>query len=127
MTHEDFVTFEQAKALKGFGFNSKCMYWYHPEDPFNIIESVVCCNHNDFNRPYSAPTLAQAQKWLREVRGLCICSMCKIDNRRRYKYQWMITFLDENKSDSSADIFFDSYEKALSAGIDKAIEILKQQ
>lgn len=133
--NEDFVKYEQAKALKELGFNRECHYRFNIDK--QIVPNVVYSNAGvdsddvavDVNfrciGDISAPTLSQAAKWLREVKKLCICSINKIDNRGRYKYQWLVVFLNEDKSESSDPKFFDTYEQALSSGIDKALEFLK--
>lgn len=125
MKQEDFVTYEQAVKLKELGFDWECRHWY-----FNPTRNkVFICIHDcfDYKDMTRAPSLALAAKWLRTENNLCVCSFCKIDRRGRYKYQWMLTFLKEDKSVTPDDIFFDTYEEALSAGIDKALELIKEK
>ena len=78
---------------------------------------------NNENTP-SAPTLSQAQKWLREVKEICITPLIKI-HKGQYKYAWDITLFKEDRSIWDENEIFDTYEQALSAGIGSALELLK--
>ena len=68
MEHEDFVTFDQAKRLNELGFDWECHEYYY--NPTQRIIYTYGSNCFDFDNMTKAPTLAQAQKWLREVKGL---------------------------------------------------------
>ena len=61
------VTFDQAKRLKAAGFNWFAPAWYHPngEDLFPGTH----LNHSQ-NEAVSAPTVALALKWMRDVKGV---------------------------------------------------------
>lgn len=124
MAHEDFVTYEQSVKLKELGFDWECNHWYHPLEPDKIIECQTYCNYNGFERPYSAPTLSQVQKWMREGKDIHIQSkICFI------KFDWyaqLIKGLSYHPKIICATTHFDTYEQALSAGIDKALELLKE-
>ena len=128
MIYEDFVTYDQAKVLKELGFDWKCNHWYHPLEPEKIIECQTYCNHNSFERPYSAPTLAQAQKWLRETNNVIIeiyCFKCIVK-----LLVWNFTIVDNNDKEliePEHENPFNTYEQSLSAGIDKALELLKER
>lgn len=122
---EDFVTFEQAVQLKELGFDWQCNYWYHPLETEKIIECQTYCNHNSFERPYSAPTLSQAQKWLRE-KGIIILVLATSNLETGASYYYYI-FKEKSLDDIEADAVYSTYEQALSAGIDKAIELLKEK
>lgn len=129
---EDYVTSEQAKILKELGFDWECNHWYHPLEPDKIIECQTYCNHNSFERPYSAPTLAQAQKWLREKYKLWLEPTICISNVNRYSCDIydLKTADEENYMDgptTEIEDTFDNPEQALSAGIGKALELLKQE
>lgn len=145
--NEDFVTYYQAVKLKELGFDWKVRACYrrklilddnpHYTEPKFIHNDTMgkrwTTNYND-NRCgggsgkyyYSAPTLAQAQKWLREEKKLIIC--IGHGSSIPAMYYWYI-----NKSDGTiidGDIEskdYDTYEQALSAGIDKALELLKEK
>lgn len=117
--NEDYVTFEQAKRLKELGFDWKCNYWYHPADRL-LYESMGVYNHNGHKTVYSAPTLAQAQKWIYDKFGWWIIPLMVKEN----KFIFDIT----DKYVELIDQSFESYDTpfiALSAGIDKALELIK--
>ena len=121
MNTEDFVTHEQALALKKLGFSYDCDYLYL--DKSQLIKYDY---HNEFynvqfyENCISAPTLAQAQKWLRESKGIYIEPnfiytpvfevMIKSEHYALYKR------IDER---------YASYEEALSAGIAKCLKLLE--
>lgn len=135
MAREDYVSLEQAKALKELEFDWECYSLYNENGKLspNLEEwcDIAFLNYNYHDELCSAPTLAQAQKWMREVKELDIdiTLFREIDAReepvriKRY-YNCEIAY-SEDAEDLSED--FDSYEEALSAGIDKAIEILKEE
>ena len=133
-THEDYVSFEQAKALKELEFDWEVVkgYSHFPGEKiktFNAQEENVNAIYSKWC--FAAPSLYQTQKWLREVKKLDIdiTLFRDIDARReppkikRY-YNCEIAY-----SEDSEDLYedFDSYEEALSSGINKALELLKQQ
>lgn len=133
---EDYVTFEQALRLKELGFDWKCLYWYHPneDDKTKRFRMSNEMNHNFYKRGISAPTLSQAAKWLREVKDIIIGIDFDnwYDKYICYVYKKII-YNSENIKDSYGSMLvtnkenedFDTYEKALLAGIDKALELLK--
>jgi hypothetical protein len=63
----NLVTFEQAKRLKAAGFDWFAPAWYHPngEDLFPGTH----LNHSQ-TEAFSAPTVALALKWMRDVKGM---------------------------------------------------------
>ena len=83
MNNEDFVSYDLAMRLKQAGFDRSCSHYYTKEnttDDYVWITTSAFTSEDwnsgkndepDFLKPLcSAPTLAQAQKWLRE-RGMC--------------------------------------------------------
>ena len=127
MTHEDYVSFEQAKALKTLGFDWECYQFYNGDKKLWSYTSIGygddCRNWNDeYNAAIggsecSAPTLAQAAKWLREVKQIIIIP-CVMYKEGVMKYDFYIVDEPIDLLDSKG---FDTYEEALSAGIDKTL------
>lgn len=113
--NEDFVTFEQAVKLKELGFDWECISKYNEEHKF-----VICAKFRDNNQSdwdISAPTLSQAQKWLREVKGIDV----HYDyGRNKWTYYW-----GRRWSQALYEEEYDTPIDALSAGIDKVLEYLK--
>ena len=125
---EDYVTFEQAVKLRELGFDWECFFPY--TDGKIIINHPCPINWN--NHGYtgyeliSAPTLCQVQKWLREVKEIFVYSQITRQPELKGKHYWEIT----SKNGETLDCIpygklFDTYEQALSAGIDNALELLK--
>lgn len=84
METTDYCSYELSKALKVAGFDEPCYFYYTKEDaPDGHVWLTGSANgspHNynqtrEWNPPAprcSAPTLCQAQKWLREKNGIAI-------------------------------------------------------
>lgn len=135
---EDFVTYEQARILKDLGFDWECTHYYDDGDAEIKEQSIYVgptagesvsisdvidggfnkCNGNAMD----APTLSQAAKWLREVKEICVTSSINI-HKGKYKFNWSITLFKEGRGIWDESVIYDTYEDALSAGIDRALEL----
>ena len=140
---EEYVTYEQAVKLKELGFDLEVNHYY--DDEKDLVESLADYNnedsyhssetaYDDFNHGYcdevfcSAPTLSQAQAWLRD-KGIHIALNPYSISPDRYdgdNYFWSFELYQVPtggwlKVNGGG---FDTYELALSAGIDKALELL---
>lgn len=137
----DFCSFEQCVKLKELGFDWECDYRY--VDNRDLLGLFNLINVHEFyhltgvkitDDSVPAPTLSQAQKWLREVKDIIIG--IDFDNWHEkhvcHVYKKII-YNSENIKDSYGSMLvtnesnedFDSYEEALSMGIDAALELLK--
>ena len=67
---EDFVSFDIAKKLEEKGFDCKTRYGYLP--PMPVLLEAFCDTNWSAKNGYSAPTIAQALKWLREEKKIYI-------------------------------------------------------
>ena len=96
---EEYVTYEQAVKLKELGFDWEC---------------------NHFNPDCSAIRLDQAQRWLREKHNLSVEPICNMVR------QWNVNVCEIDNFGTAvySKMNLDTYELALSAGIDKALELL---
>ena len=122
---EDFVTYEQAVKLKELGFPGyDCSYGY-----YTIKGNISFKRVGAFwDIPFlPAPTLAQAQKWLYEKHNLWI--EVSIDDNTKTPFIYDIF----QKGNCHDDLAYDRWSdkpfsehpwQALSAGIDKAMELL---
>ncbi len=141
MNKEDFVSYEIAQALKKAGFDWPCKYYYTKESAKdkNVWLTFTLGASEDFNRENkirrslgicSAPTLAQAQKWLRVQMGMDVYVIPRWQNA----YEVVARELGKRPADTRL-LFnlwdyakpYDTYESALSAGITAALEILTDQ
>lgn len=135
MDEKEFVSFETAKKLKEAGYGKKCCsVWHFDGEKANLIEDYPATFHgesNDFNNSdifglyvYSAPMLWQAQKWLR-IRGVEVVVEPRFSDYRLIGYDWHI--FDDCSGDYSLRAplpFAGTYEAALSAGIDAALDFI---
>ena len=155
MNNEDFVTYEQAAKLKELGFDWECTHFYDCFDLDILISSseivsndggvaytisVDNLSHNfnldngDGFNGASAPTLAQVAKWLREVKDIIIGIdfdnwhdkyECHVYKRMGYSGENIRDTYGSRLVTNEFHEDFDTYEEALSEGINKAIELLK--
>ncbi len=139
MNTEDYVAYEQAVMLKKYGFDESCSYYYNPNQ--SLLRAKICAlSPETTNNRYldetadgmaTAPSLAQAAKGLREAKGLFIdIWLCAAG------YGWTIekcgdlncngtyvAMCDEDGDDKNSGMFT-TYEKALSAAIDAASDLI---
>lgn len=132
--NEDYVSYELAKKLKECGFADPCDHYYIKDNaPDGTAWIVPTTYREDFNAdsyfPFckplcSAPTLAHAQKWLREVKGLHIAITWG------YSFQWLwfglhITKFPKGDEFEKGNFGYSTYEQALFAGISASLELIK--
>ncbi len=130
MAQEDFVSLECAKLLKEKGFDEPCCGYYHlcNNDEFDEEDSFELAPNGDFqnslnNYRVGAPTLSEAQKWLRHTHNIHISVVCTA------AHCW--AFIGIKYTDlghdfiavSDEEIF--SYESALNAGIIEALKMIE--
>lgn len=127
---EHYVTYDQAVKLKEFGFDAECNQYYLCDNNDTINHTNGAYNHNDNGLAYSAPRLDQAQAWLREVKEIdvlvfnCSCGYgWEISKANPESRGTGIAIFDDEGEDENSGMWL-SYESALSAGIDKALELL---
>lgn len=136
METTDFCSYELSKRLKGCGFNEPCDHYYNGHGNLNRYADTdrINRNTNGHHTPScSAPTLAHAQKWLREEKGIdvlvwnCACGygweISKADPQSRGT---TLEFYDDNGEDRDSGMWL-TYENALSAGINVALQLLDNE
>lgn len=140
---EDYCTYEQAVKLKELGFDWKTTHYYDENGiltaSFEEIsadggyEYIVSIDNlvGNFNLQNgqddewcSAPTMAQAAKWLRDIKGTII--LVDVLRGKREIFYWKISDSSGFWIDSSVDNY-NTYEEALLAGIDEVLEITKNK
>lgn len=140
MTPEDYVSYPLALALKKVGFDYPCYFYYTRKDsPDDHVYSTTSEEAPiDYNRSVyagcSMPTLAQAQKWLRDRCGIhidvCIYSDYSTDADGKVCDRWDFWGFDlyavsGGEMMEDGDGMYDSYEQTLSAGIAAALELIE--
>lgn len=127
MDNKDFVSYETAKRLKGAGFSYPCSYYYTSEDAqkrhvwLTRGSQLANLNKDAGLIKCSAPTLWNAQKWLREEHKLHILVDSGFDTWW-YKIFRVYGFCMNEGNDG-----YKSYEEALSAGIDSALDLINNK
>lgn len=122
MNTEDFVTYEQAVKLKECGFDCLCICYYNRSISRSRIIisgrelSAASCDCDEI----LCPSLSQAAKWLREVKGIDIDVRTDCIGGRKYNY----VLYDGDRQFYARDNYT-TYEPAFSAGIDAALELIK--
>ena len=147
--HENYVSLEVAKLLKQVGFDWGCPTAWDltfPNEPYLNYDAIYPVDfRNNLDDVFYAPTLAVAQKWLREVKNIEICIHWEIEfeekeldwNKRRYCYD-IDTHVDDIPLLSIDDDYwaegyhtfgnsYSTYEEAQEAGIKKALEMILEK
>lgn len=141
------ITWEQAIETYGDGYD---YITHHGTFPVNVVGELLydvreknICFARNFQTVY-APTLELAAKWLRDEKDICvvvteytggdrdISRTYRVDIHYNVTNEYgtfreteYIDYKNQNSKDMDNWEYFTKYEEALSAGIDKAIEILK--
>lgn len=138
METTDFCPYELSKKLKACGFDEPCSGKYVdcPKDP-TLFRRMGCQAWNLEKDEVIAPSLYEAQKWLREKKGIAI-NVIAHDRSDRYvegKYHWSEAYLPNFKESGLqwADWFiygkhplFDTYEEALSDGLNQMLQLIEK-
>ena len=156
LTEKDYCDYETCVALKELGYKVPTSAYYMPNNETLYFVSnpyrggyVIDCfhSHNSLREDVmthdciDAPTMWEAQKWLREEKEVYVTVIPEYNEFgpiKGVKYRlevayWKddefgyetIEWLDEECPHTI--ITFDSYEEALSEGIKGAVEILKEE
>ena len=126
--NEDFVTFELAKKLKEKGFNKRVCGYYWETGGLSICNTPM--NSNALENEFSAPTISQVLKWLREEKKIHIEFVAAA-----YGYNYIVSDTPEKggtdrhcsaikyegPNDGGA---WDEYEAAAIAGIEYCLDNL---
>ena len=136
LSNKDYCDYETCVALKEFGYKVPTSAYYMPNNNKLIFVSnplrggyVIDCfrSHNSFPKNVmtsnyiDAPTMWEAQKWLREEKKLVVLvgfDFCPITSE--IVYNWVIV-VNRNTAKKSS-YTYDYFEEALSEGIKEAIK-----
>jgi hypothetical protein len=117
LEYRDYVSIELAKKLKQAGYAERThAYWgYYPKgNDYNLYVSAV--GESTYNEPdYAAPTLYEAQLWLLHKYRLTIITTL------RFKTLEHVSTVHRVTDTFIARAFCGSYQKALAAAIDAAV------
>ncbi len=148
MNNEDFVTYDIAVRFKKAGFDWPCYFYYTKENATDdevwfTTAGVHAKDWNsgrndepDFLKPLcSAPSLWEAQKWLRDEWDIhidaCVFGDCSEDADGKVADEWTFWAFDIYNTESGRQIVdydeeYDNYEAALSAGIEAALKLIEE-
>ena len=141
LTKNDFCDYDTCVALKELGYNRGAYAYYFPNHKEDLIfntHQMRGCSINEMLKGYNtypkdvmghelidAPTLWEAQKWLREEKKIVVLvgfDFCPIISE--IVYNWVIVVNGNSAKKSSYT--YDCFEEALSDGIKEAVKILKE-
>ena len=137
ITKKDYCDYETCVALKELGYKVPTSAYYMPNNNQLLFVSnpfrggyVIDCfySHNSLPKDVmtsnyiDAPTMWEAQKWLREERGMLLQpAYLELSD------EWICVIRDKNKRHGYSAQKQKNYEEALSEGIKKTVEILKEE
>lgn len=135
----EFVTYEQALALKELGFDEHCFGYYADktgEDKTiytvsqvqgSINSMSIHFNTGSASYQFSAPLYQQAFRWFREKHGLRIANYGSINYSGELSEYFEIFKYDYGTSNKAMSITVGAinYEEAEQACLDKLIEIVR--
>lgn len=115
MIEESYVSFYTAKLLKDAGFDIVCDHWYNDKGVFD----------GDCPKLYEAPTLALAERWLREENDTFV-KMERVGrfDGKEFRFYWSYSIISVSTAclKSISGGRYDCYEEALEAGIAQVLE-----
>lgn len=136
-THNSYISLRTAKILKRLGFHWECHACYQNEElrEFTISHDshqTLVMDYNkvvDYMDLLSAPTLAVAQRWLREVKDIDVYIFPTTNNKRGCVYEWGIKTFGralwvEGQPYTNQ---YETYEEAQEAGIKKTLEMILEK
>ena len=153
LTEKDYCDYEICVALKELGYKVPTSAYYMPHhkdliwvsNPFRGGYVIDCFySHNSLPKDVmtanfiDAPTLWEAQKWLREEKGMLVDSMVFADNSidadGKVVDRW-IYYSCAILNTSTAEFIrsydqsdeYDTYEEALLEGIKEAVKLLMEK
>jgi hypothetical protein len=148
LTEKDYCDYETCVALKELGFSEPTLAYYHgflsskpllylvidedcmPEDGVNVFDLLSNSNKHKDSKNIDAPTLWEAQKWLREEKKIDVLIQLEtkdIHLSSKYYSIYMSYMSRFRREFSYISPNFDSYEEALAEGVRQAIKILKEK
>jgi len=120
---KEFVTYEQAVALKELGFDEECFGYY-------VITTLLITTDNVYNSKeipvIKAPLKQQVFRWFREKYNQNSFIELVYQDRLKFDYVLYVNKKEE-ECENYGDGPFNTYDEAENACIDKLIKTAKQQ
>lgn len=122
MEHEPHVSLDTANLLKQAGFDWNCQGFYK-ENVFYSGSIEYCSNYYYQESVYvKAPSLYVAQRWLREVKEMCIV-VFPVENR----FTFIIVKFGEKFNQDDYILEYHTYEEAQETGIKRALGLILEK
>lgn len=124
MNYEDYCSYELSIRLKEKGFDWKCFHYWRTNgfNPIFMQSETPISIDNRKGYQYPSPTISQAQKWLRDEKQILVLIFPWSNN---YQVKIFVMYSDIWQQHSISDnVVFNNYEQALSAGIERALELI---
>jgi len=115
---KEFITYEQALALKELGFDEPC-FGYWKMSGWLIEEKTRTDGYTHADQLCSASLFQQAFRWFREKYN--IISSTRTHFNEEFFYEIYVDDMNEITSD-----YYNTYEEAELACLNKLIELAKQ-
>ncbi len=123
---KEFVTYEQALALKELGFHEECFAWYNYGELLEFGNDHILDMYAGEDKKPVAPLKQQVFRWFREKYNQN--SFIELVYQDGIKYDYVLyADKDEEECENFGDGPFNTYEEAEDVCIDKLIEIVKNQ
>jgi hypothetical protein len=124
-------SFEQAKRLKNVGFDWEVQCYYKSKKNNVLFFGQSLVDHNVDDYDYSAPSVALALKWFRDVKGIPSSVECDGHKCVKLKYvpfyigAWYRVWTEDNQYARNPTVkSFNSYESAESALLDELLTLI---
>ena len=130
MITEQYVSFDTAKLLKQAGFGIPVYDFWEYVGEYVECRSDCAANHNKHGHLTSRPTQAIAARWLREVHRIVVDATFIPPSTYGDAWRYFIGEMDDmvwNGDYVPSDEFYETYEKALEAGLQEAIKMIKSK
>ena len=123
MEMKEYVSYEVAKLLREKGYNEPTKGFYTTQGLFSYgVSDITNAKRNIYNY-ISAPSLAQASKWLRESKSIDV--LPKLTDNEYYKrYRYLVYRYGELKNVHCQPSGFGTYEESLNEGIKEALKFI---
>jgi hypothetical protein len=117
---DEYITKETAILAKEKGFNNGCSYLWGEYEEYEGMHHTDNYNQMNDAKQFSAPTQSLLQRWLRETHKIHIG--IDYDNNG-----WAFFFLTDlsHSNNISWSKDYETYELALEAGLQKALNEIK--
>jgi hypothetical protein len=132
--NKEFVTYNQALALRELGFDEQCFSFYNIEGELYESEGYYRRGYNVHEDEVIAPLYQQAFRWFRDKHSFIGIPTISNYSDDRYVFDIFqkgneeIYFEGSDLSDrNNGNKEYNTYEEAESACLDKLIEIVKNK